>query len=163
MVVFPTPPLMFETTTFTRRHRKGALDQVGADTDKSAGIAALAIQPDGKLVAAGATDALDHRGEHPNTINDDVALARYTPEGKLDASFAGHGKLITSFDASGNWDTGAAAVVLEPNGKIVVAGSRSLGAGDESHDFLLIRYTPHGRLDGTFGCGGKVLTDFGSG
>jgi len=136
---------------------------LAADTDKSAGLAALAIQPDGKPVAAGATDALDHRGEHPNTTNDDVALARYTPEGKLDASFAGHGKLITSFDAAGNWDTGAAAIVVEPNGKIVVTGLRSRGAGDESHDFLLIRYTPQGRLDGTFGRGGKVLTEFGSG
>jgi uncharacterized delta-60 repeat protein len=135
---------------------------MAADTDKSAGIAALAIDPDGKLVAAGATDALDHRGDHPNTINDDVAVARYTPEGKLDASFGRRGKVITSFGDAGNWDTGASAVVIQSNGKIVVAGPRSLGAGDESHDFLLMRYTSQGRLDGTFGRGGKVLTDFGS-
>jgi hypothetical protein len=62
-----------------------------------------------------------------------------------------------------SWETRAAAIVLEPNGKIVVAGSRSLGAGDESHNVMLMRYTPQGRLDGTFGRGGRVLTDFGSG
>jgi uncharacterized delta-60 repeat protein len=133
------------------------------DTDKAASIAAVAIQPDGKIVAAGSTDALDHRGDHPNTTNDDVALARYTPEGKLDASFGRRGKVITSFGDAGNWDTGASAVVIQPNGKIVVAGPRSRGAGDDSHDLLLIRYAPNGRLDGSFGRGGKVLTDFGSG
>jgi uncharacterized delta-60 repeat protein len=46
--------------------------------DAGAGLQALAIQADGKLVVAGWSDGLGHRGDHPMTPNEDVALARYT-------------------------------------------------------------------------------------
>jgi hypothetical protein len=49
------------------------------------------------------------------------------------------------------------AVGIKSDGNIVVAG---LGAG---YDFGLARYTSSGRLDPSFGRGGKVLTDLGSG
>jgi uncharacterized delta-60 repeat protein len=143
-------------TVRTSWRSKASPDAGGADRS-------LAIQVDGKLVVAGWSDALNHRGDHPNTPNDDIALARYTPEGRLDTSFGRGGKVLTSFDVSGNWETRAWGVVIQPNGKIVVAGDRSLGAGDESRGFLLVRYSRQGRLDGSFGRGGKLLTDFGSG
>jgi Domain of unknown function (DUF5122) beta-propeller len=47
--------------------------------------------------------------------------------------------------------------VIQTDGKIVVAG---LGTG---YDFALARYTPDGLLDGSFGRGGRVLTDFSTG
>ena len=50
----------------------------------------------------------------------DFALARYLPNGTLDATFSGDGKVLTNF-GSGSHDE-AYALALQPNGKIVVAG-----------------------------------------
>src|SRR5262249_2807687 len=66
---------------------------------------ALAIQPDGKIVAAG-------------TANGDFALARYNVDGTLDATFGSNGKVITDF----GWaEDVASAMAILSNGKIVVA------------------------------------------
>jgi uncharacterized delta-60 repeat protein len=102
----------------------------------------LALLPDGKMVAVGqATD------------NGDIALARYTSSGHVDGSFSGDGILTTDF---GGADRGA-AVVIQPDGKIVIAGSTDAGG---STDFALARYTTSGSLDVTFGNAGKLTTDF---
>jgi uncharacterized delta-60 repeat protein len=108
---------------------------------------AVAIQADGKLVAVGWRNA---RGRH-----NDFALARYTADGRLDPSFGPGGKVLTDFGTSSI----ASAVAIQADGKLVAAGlSRRSGY----FDFALARYTPHGRLDRSFGRGGKVLTDVGS-
>jgi uncharacterized delta-60 repeat protein len=108
-------------------------------------IEAIALQPDGKIVAAGV--ASDASG------GDDFGLARYNPDGSLDTSFDGDGKVVTDF----NLDTDAAlAVAIQADGKIV-AGGKSHIATD---DFALARYLPNGALDTSFGIGGKVTTDF---
>jgi uncharacterized delta-60 repeat protein len=101
---------------------------------------AMALQPDGKLVVVGDADA-------------NFALARYNSNGSLDASFGFDGKVVTSFGGSDQ----AAAVVLQPDGKIVVAGQTDTGT---SIDFALARYMPDGSLDGTFGSGGLATTNF---
>jgi uncharacterized delta-60 repeat protein len=115
---------------------------------------AVAIQADGKLVAVGYDDKAG--GYHPREPSEDVfALARYTPNASLDTSFGSGGKVLTS---NGNWDSIARGVVIQPDGRIVAAGNRCLGA--HPCDFLLVRYTAQGRLDGSFGNGGKVTTEF---
>jgi uncharacterized delta-60 repeat protein len=103
---------------------------------------AMALQPDGKLVVVGDSDA-------------NFALARYNPNGSLDPGFGadGSGKVITSFGGTDQ----ASAVILQPDGKIVVAGQTDTGI---STDFALARYMPDGSLDGTFGSGGRVTTNF---
>ena len=101
---------------------------------------AMALQPDGKLVVVGDADA-------------SFALARYNPNGSLDESFGAGGKVITTFGGSDQ----AAAVILQPDGKIVVAGQTDTGL---SIDFALVRYMPDGSLDGAFGSGGRVTTNF---
>jgi uncharacterized delta-60 repeat protein len=60
----------------------------------------------------------------------------------------------------------ASAVIVQPDGRIVAGGKRA-GAGwtsdpAELADFALARYRPDGRLDPSFGKGGRVTTDFGS-
>ena len=113
--------------------------------------AAVAIQPDGKIVVAG-TNGI---GIEPTGFE----VARYTTNGTLDPSFGDGGRVITYFGSPGH-DT-ANAVALDPNGTIVVAGGN--GTDDYvSTDFELARYTPSGTLDTSFGTGGKVLTRFGS-
>ena len=102
---------------------------------------AIAIQRDGKVLVA---------GRAWTGSRTDFALARYTVGGKLDSSFGRGGMLLTPF---GSWN-GAEAVALQADGKIVVAGG-------EAGDFAVARYTAAGRLDPTFGDGGKVVTNFG--
>lgn len=104
---------------------------------------AVAILPDGRIVAAG-------YGEVANNFN--FAAARYLPDGTLDASFSGDGRVATSF---GIGTDAAYGMALQPDGKIVLAGSSSTGF---LFDFALVRYNPNGTLDDTFGTGGKVVT-----
>jgi len=105
---------------------------------------AVVLQPDGKIVAAGRSVR-------------DFALARYQPDGTLDTTFSTDGKVTT--DIAGGDDV-ALAVALQPDGKIVAAGSASTGA---TEDFALARYNPDGTLDTTFSTDGKVTTDFAGG
>ncbi|MEQ1597435.1 MAG: delta-60 repeat domain-containing protein [Casimicrobium sp.] len=108
---------------------------------------ALALQPDGKIVVAGTC----HNGN-----NFDFCLARYLPSGALDTTFNTTGTVITVI-GSGNDD--AYALALQPDGKIVVAGSCYNGSND---DFCLARYLPGGALDTTFNTTGKVITAIGA-
>ena len=78
-----------------------------------------------------------------------VATALAAP-GQLDAGFGVGGKIRT--DLGG--DENAAAVALEPNGAIAVAGA-SRG------DVAVLRYDRSGRLDANFGSDGRVVTDLG--
>jgi uncharacterized delta-60 repeat protein len=81
----------------------------------------------------------------------DVLLMRFNPDGSRDQTFGFQGVVVT--DLGGNDE--ARALVVQPDGRIVVAGSIS-GA-----DFALVRYEANGLLDVTFGAGGRVATDFG--
>jgi uncharacterized delta-60 repeat protein len=89
--------------------------------------------------------------------NVDFALARYLPDGTLDATFGGNGTVLTDFTSIDQ----AHALALQPDGKIVVAGYSFVGGIDS--DVALARYRPNGTLDPTFGGDGTVLTDFRSG
>ena len=63
--------------------------------------------------------------------------------------------MLTSFGAT--TDDRSSAVVIQKDGRIVAAGwSMTAGSGD----FALVRYTAAGKLDPSFGQGGKVLTTF---
>jgi uncharacterized delta-60 repeat protein len=110
------------------------------------GVGGIAVQPDGKLVAAGAA-----------TINwqADFTLARYNSNGTLDTGFGTGGKVTTDF---GGIYEGARSVALQGDGRIVVAGGSALGFYD---NFALARYLSDGTLDTSFGTGGKVITSFG--
>jgi len=108
---------------------------------------AVALQPDGKIVAA---------GHCSNGSNHDFCLARYLASGALDTSFNTTGKVIT---AIGLIDDDATALALQPDGKIVAAGSCWNGS---SNDFCLARYLPSGALDPSFNGSGKVITAIGS-
>jgi uncharacterized delta-60 repeat protein len=112
---------------------------------------ALAIQSDGKIVAAGYSNA--------GGISNDFALARYNPDGTLDSSFNSTGTVVTDFSGSGSQDEGS-AVAIQSDGKIVAAGM--LFVNEKNADFALARYNPDdGSLDSTFNSTGKVLTDVG--
>ena len=99
-----------------------------------------ALQADGKIVLAGDSHLK-------------VAVARLKPNGALDASFEGDGKKVFSWGALGR----AQAVVVAPNGKILLAGF----SGPEGGNIQVARLKTNGLLDTTFGTGGKAAVDFG--
>lgn len=108
-----------------------------------AGAQAVAIQSDGKIVVAGFS------GRY-------IAVIRYLPEGSYDKTFGRLGRLTTVIGPGGQR---AGDVKIQPDGKILIAGSYSNGTGTQ---FVLVRYTPTGRLDRTFDNDGIVLTSFGT-
>ena len=110
----------------------------------------VVVQPDGKIVAA---------GKSVSSSNDyDVAVMRYNTDGTLDESFDFDGKVTT--DIGANSTDFMTAVVVQSDGKIVVAG-HSVAAGGPS-DLVLVRYNVNGSLDITFDGDGKVVTDIGN-
>jgi uncharacterized delta-60 repeat protein len=109
----------------------------------------IVIQTDGKIIMGGhVTD---------NTTGYTFfALARYNTNGSLDGTF-GIGGLVTTQFASGSQDFGQ-SIALQSDGKIVLGGYSNQGLFDTY--FALARYNTDGSLDGTFGSGGLVTTDF---
>jgi uncharacterized delta-60 repeat protein len=116
---------------------------VGADF-----ASAVVVQPDGRIILAG------NSGSGGNT-DDKIALARLNPDGSLDTTFDGDGRVILPNAVPGDIDVNAAA--LQPDGKIVVAG-RWKPASVNTYDFMLARFNPDGSVDTTFGGGDGVVT-----
>jgi uncharacterized delta-60 repeat protein len=101
---------------------------------QSSFVNALALQRDGKIVAAGLA-------WNAQTESSNLVVARYGADGKLDAGFGTNG--ITS--AAGDRPS---SIALQGNGRILVGG------------YGLTRYLPDGRPDTTFGRNGLVATRF---
>jgi uncharacterized delta-60 repeat protein len=101
----------------------------------------LAVQPDGKIVAAGAATGADGIQR--------FGVARYLPTGTLDPTFGDGGRVSTLI---GTISSSATAVALQSDGRIVVGGYASDPDGYVSHGlrFALARYLPDGRLDPEF-------------
>ncbi len=112
------------------------------------GAYAVAIQSDGKIVAAG-------NGNPLASGNADFAVVRYNIDGTLDPAFGVGGKVTTDF---GSVEDYAKSVGIQSDGRIVVTGS--FGSYPWA-DFALARYNPNGTLDTTFDVDGKVTTNFG--
>jgi uncharacterized delta-60 repeat protein len=114
---------------------------------------ALALQSDGKIIAAGTAFVDFNPGDSSNT---DFALARYNPDGTPDATFGNGGEVTTNFVG---FEDDAYSVLIQPDGKIVAVGS----ANDPAtfYDFAAARYLSNGTIDATFGVAGRVRTDFG--
>jgi len=105
---------------------------------------AVALQRDGKILVGGTANRAGQR--------ENFALARYLRNGRPDTTFGRGGRVTTSI---GSGNDGVNALAVQPDGRILAAGSRNDGAGD---GFALVRYRPNGTLDPTFGTGGKVTT-----
>jgi uncharacterized delta-60 repeat protein/gliding motility-associated-like protein len=106
----------------------------------------IALQSDGKILYAGFASAAG---------SIDIAVARFNIDGTIDNSFGTNGKITT---AVGTADDLAHSILIDNNGRILVAGVAQTGAG---YDLCLVRYTATGVLDNIFGINGKVITNFG--
>ncbi|MBI4897535.1 MAG: hypothetical protein HY827_04115 [Actinobacteria bacterium] len=109
------------------------------------------VQPDGKILVAGITDA---------GPKDDMGLIRFNADGTLDSTFgSGTGKAYYWFGSPGSSNAHAYAMAVQSDGKIVIAGDTETGG---TQDFAVIRANGGGGLDSTFGSGGRVYTPIGS-
>lgn len=104
----------------------------------------MAMQPDGKILVAG-------RIKIGTTFT--LAVARFLPNGAADSSFGDNGIAAKTISVNnpGN-DDHAQAVLLQPDGKIIAAGT-SNGTSSGSK-FTLVRFLADGSDDATFGNGG---------
>ena len=107
---------------------------------------ALAVRPDGKVVLGGYTNGAE-------------TVARFTAAGTLDASFdaAGATPGVLRLAGEGYGGNYGRAVALQPDGKVLLTGTGSVGTGFEA-----LRLDADGTLDGTFGSGGRVAIDVGA-
>jgi uncharacterized delta-60 repeat protein len=118
---------------------------------------AVAIQTDGRIVAAGVSNIKNGPVDHTP-----FSLARYNSDGSLDSTFGTGGKVTTSI---GRHNELASAVAVQTDGKIVAVGSATITAIDGcdqfgcSDRFVLVRYNSDGTLDTSFGGSGIVITD----
>ena len=103
---------------------------------------AVAVQPDRRIVVAGNAG-----------ISAMMVVTRLLPDGALDPTFDGDGTATIDFGSTSDI---AAGVVLQPDGKIVVAGYTQA-----SEDIAVARLHANGSLDAGFGTGGKATIDFG--
>jgi uncharacterized delta-60 repeat protein len=82
-----------------------------------------------------------------------LGAIRITPAGKLDTTFGTGGTVTTYF---GNLNETAGAVLVQPNGSILVGGFEPSLSRRSPVQTALVRYTSSGALDSTFGSGGIV-------
>jgi uncharacterized delta-60 repeat protein len=139
--------LMF-SLSFAQAQGPGSLDTSfgtgGIVTTGSTGVAPLyAIQQStGDIVAFGAGPTLNS-----------IGLLRYTPSGQLDTTFGANGVTITSINSYAFTEVGMA---VQPNNDVIVLNAVITLTGENV--IVLVRYTPDGALDTTFGNAGIVQT-----
>lgn len=105
----------------------------------------VVVQPDGRIVAGGWAEV---------SLVPVFDAVRYTTDGRVDPTFSDDG--IAQVDVAPGADR-ALALAMQEDGKVVLAGAVSRGGGE----WGLVRLGPRGRLDPTFGDGGRLVTDFG--
>jgi uncharacterized delta-60 repeat protein len=115
-------------------------------------ISSLALQTDGKIIAAGFSTT--------GATRKIFTLVRYNPNGDVDTTFGQGGIVTTSLGGSraGNIiliSSTINSVNLTNDGKIIAVGNSTT---NDTSDFTLVRYNNDGSIDTTFGTHGIVIT-----
>jgi uncharacterized delta-60 repeat protein len=121
-------------------------------SDGADGASAVAVQRDGKIVVAGSIS----RGRPTAGLPSEIGVARLHPDGSLDRSFSGDGRVLVRI---GGWAS-ASDMALSGAGNVEIAGSASRRNG--SGGIALARLNSDGSLDESFSRDGKQISDFGS-
>lgn len=148
-----------------RYHADGALDTSFGSGGSVAGVLGpdgnneifdIAVQPDGRIVAAGKA-----RSAGASSLGDDFAAARFNADGSRDAGF--NGGQPRQVDWIGAPDR-ATRVLLQPDGRIVLAGFATTTFTSSSDDtgFAVARLNADGTPDSGFGSGGRAAAEIGS-
>jgi uncharacterized delta-60 repeat protein len=112
---------------------------------------AIALHPDGGVLVAGtATGSL---------LDERLAVARYTTDGRLDRSFGRRGRAVLQVGIGDSELSGASAIATDPLGRLLVAGEATDTFGDRAS--IVMRLGPNGALDPSFGSRGVARGQFG--
>ena len=106
----------------------------------------FAVQTNGDFLVGGVAITKSGRNE--------FGLARYSSNGVLDTTFGTGGLVTTKVGARSD---APSALLLQPNGQIVMGGFEVAGAQGAPGMMSLVRYNANGNLDTTFGKGGISL------
>lgn len=109
--------------------------------------------PDGILVLPNGSILVAGQGNDGGPTSA-FALVKYTASGSLDTTFGGAGEGFTKFSSGNDF---AVSLVIQADGKIVVAGNANYQGPNGHADCALAQYNPDGSLDTTFGSGGCVI------
>ena len=130
-------------TAFGTAHNGIVTTAIGASDDE---VHAIAIQPDGKLIAAGFTGI-----PNPSQLSTEnlFALVRYNADGTLDPSFGKNGIVTTTI---GDNDDEIFALAVQSTGRVIAAGFTGSGSGGNIRkQIALVGYNADGTPDTTFG------------
>jgi len=130
----------------------GGFARLDFDNDEDT-VEAVAVQPDGRIVAVGAVKASG------STQGTDFGIARFLPDGSVDTDFGSNGKVMLDLD--GSTDT-ARAVHLLADGRMLVAGEGQFFNSGGDGDLVVVRLLADGTLDTTFGEDGIARGDSGA-
>ncbi len=108
------------------------------------------IQQDGKIILAGETS-------YSGGTN--IAVVRINKDGTRDSSFNDNGIFIIPKSTIDKYES-ANAVAVQPDGKIVLAGSMYDADWDDSGELLIVRLNSNGSLDKSFNGSGKKYMSF---
>lgn len=116
------------------------------------------VQSDGKVVAVGVSSC---RRPEPDMGADGLfALARYNVDGTPDTTFGDDGTVMTSFGDPEDCYARADAAAIQPDDRIVAAGTASCAQAGIDPRFAVARYDSDGALDPSFSDDGMVMTNF---
>lgn len=120
-----------------------AKNALGFGSDRATSVV---VQPDGKVVAVGASQTGDF-------LDGQIVFSRYLDNGALDPSFGIGGQAFVEFSTD---EIQPLDIALQPDGKILATGYR--GAGSD-YDMFVVRINSNGTLDASFRGGGKFSFD----
>lgn len=115
-------------------------------------VSAVGIQPDGKIVIGGSISIV----ENNQRINN-FAIARFNPDGSLDTTFDGDGRVTISFPGLEGGALGISDLHIADDGKILVVGSAF--AGINYYRYIAAKLNPDGSLVTAFGTNGKFIDE----
>ncbi len=117
-------------------------------------IRSSAVDAQGRLVVGG------HFFSDVTETNSDMFIARFLPDGSLDATFNGTGLVIRDLHSTPDAEE-AYEVLLQPDGKIVLCGFT--GPDPAYTELVVERYLDDGSFDPSFGGDGSVIVGIGDG
>ena len=133
-------------------------DLGGSNEDKAFGVA---LQSGGQIVVVGSAQV--SFGGFGSNVSD-MAIARFNPDGTPDQSFGTGGVQTVGFDLGGSFADEARDVLVQPDDKIVIAGSAErLFGSSTGGSFVVMRMNSDGTFDTDFGTGGKTVVSVGTG
>jgi len=127
-----------------------------SEVDAGCKAVAVAVQPDGKIVAMG--ELSTRTFTEPRQEFNDFVLVRYTPDGGLDATFGSGGTVVKEFESREAFPLDMA---LQDDGKIIAVGSVHTYPFDPNNsprvNLVLVSYNTDGTIDYGFGADGMVI------